>query len=92
MSEVVTALEGPIAPMVCVSDDPHHALTCERAGYCNVESLWMRVRDAIVSALDSMTLEELAAPVPGHPAHPFPALVAVKPLPERDTKEPMAQL
>jgi Rrf2 family protein len=91
MSEVITALEGPIAPMICASDDPHHAETCQRAGFCNVELLWQRVRDAIVKALDSMTLEELAEPVPGHPAHPEPVLVAVQPLSQRDTKEPVPQ-
>lgn len=90
MIEVITALEGPIAPMVCASDDPHDAEACQRAGFCNVERLWQRVRDAIVGALGSMTLEELAEPAPGHPAHPEPALVAVQPLSQR-TKEPVAQ-
>jgi Rrf2 family cysteine metabolism transcriptional repressor len=91
MIEVITALEGPVTPMVCASDDPLHAETCKRAGFCNVERLWQRVRDAIVVALDSMTLEELAEPTPGHPAHSDPVLVAVQPLAERDTKEPVAQ-
>jgi Rrf2 family protein len=91
MSEVITALEGPIAPMICASDDPLHAEACQRAGYCNVERLWQRVRDAIVEALDSMTLEELAEPRPGHPAHPDPAIVAVQPLAQRSTKEPVPQ-
>ena len=91
MSEVLSALEGPVTPMVCASADPDHAETCERAGCCNVERLWQRVRDAIVEALDSMTLEELAEPVPGIPAHPEPALVAVQPLSNRTTKEPVAQ-
>ncbi len=91
MSEVITALEGPIAPMICASDDPHHTEQCQRAGFCNVEQLWQRVRDAIVSALDSMTLEELAEPRLGHPAHPEAALMAVQPLLERPIKEPVAQ-
>ena len=91
MIEVVSALEGPIAPMVCASADPHHAETCQRAGFCNVERLWQRVRDAIVDALGSMTLEELAEPAPGHPVHPEPVLVAVQPLSDRSTKEPVAQ-
>jgi len=91
MSEVITALEGPIAPMVCASDDPHHVMVCERAGYCNVEQLWQRVRDAVIEALDSMTLEELARPRAGHPVHPDTALVAVRPLTDRPTKEPIAQ-
>jgi Rrf2 family protein len=91
MSEVVTALEGPIAPMICASADPDHAQTCTRAGCCNVELLWQRVRDAIVVALDSMTLEELAAPLPGDAVHRDPAIVIVQPLPDRQTKEPIAQ-
>lgn len=91
MGAVITALEGPIAPMVCASDDPLHAEACERAGFCNVEQLWLRVRDAVIGALDSMTLEELARPRSGHPAHPDPALVAVHPLADRSTKEPIAQ-
>jgi Rrf2 family transcriptional regulator, cysteine metabolism repressor len=91
MIEVITALEGPITPMVCASDDLRHAETCQRAGFCNVERLWLRVRDAIVEALGSMTLEELAEPAPGHPAHSEPVLVAVQPLADRSTKEPVAQ-
>ena len=91
MYEIITALEGPITPMVCASADPEHTETCSRAGCCNVERLWLRVRDAIMEALDSMTLEDLAQPVPGIPAHPEPALVAVKPLTQRSTKEPVAQ-
>jgi Rrf2 family cysteine metabolism transcriptional repressor len=61
MSDVLRALEGPIAPMICVSEDLHHA-TCARSGHCTVNFMWMRVRDAIAGALDSMTLADL---VPG---------------------------
>jgi len=90
MYEIVTALEGPITPMTCASADPAHAEICHRAGCCNVEPLWQRVRDAIVEALDSMTLKELAEPMPGNPAHPQPALLAVQPLSHR-TKETVVQ-
>jgi Rrf2 family transcriptional regulator, cysteine metabolism repressor len=58
MSEVLRALEGPIAPMICVTDDPGHS-TCARTGHCTVNFMWMRVRDAIAGALDSMTLADL---------------------------------
>jgi Rrf2 family cysteine metabolism transcriptional repressor len=91
MGEVIVALEGPIAPMICASDDPDHAELCERTGYCNVNQLWLRVRDAVVGALDSMSLEELAQPQAGHPVHSTAALLAVQPLPERQTKESIAQ-
>lgn len=58
MGEVLRALEGPIAPMICASDDPNH-VTCARTGYCMVNFMWIRVRDAIAGALDSMTLADL---------------------------------
>jgi DNA-binding IscR family transcriptional regulator len=44
--------------MICASDDPNH-VTCARTGYCMVNFMWIRVRDAIAGALDSMTLADL---------------------------------
>jgi Rrf2 family cysteine metabolism transcriptional repressor len=72
MSQVIQALEGPIAPMICASEDPLHAGACERTGFCNVNLLWLRVRDAVVTALDSMTLADLARPRALHPFHALP--------------------
>jgi Rrf2 family cysteine metabolism transcriptional repressor len=89
MSEVLRALEGPIAPMICASDEPDHS-TCSRSTLCTVNLLWVRVRDAISDALDSMTLADLVparhitldprVPVPspagtaaGDPVSPTPA-------------------
>jgi Rrf2 family cysteine metabolism transcriptional repressor len=62
MSDVLRALEGPIAPMICATDDPEHATTCDRSSRCTVNYLWVRVRDAIAGALDSMTLADLVPP------------------------------
>lgn len=78
MGAVVRALEGPIAPMVCASEDPAHAGICGRTGFCNVNILWTRVRDAIVTALDSMTLADLARP---RGVHPFHQLLPLDPAP-----------
>jgi Rrf2 family protein len=69
MGEVLRALEGPIAPMVCASEDPAHAAMCERTGYCTVNHLWLTVQRAISDALDSITLADLAEPRPTHPYH-----------------------
>ncbi|HUG46850.1 MAG TPA: Rrf2 family transcriptional regulator [Candidatus Limnocylindria bacterium] len=71
MGTVLRALEGPIAPMICASEDPAHAGICERTGFCNVNTLWVKVREAITGALDSLTLADLAAPRPSHPYHPL---------------------
>ena len=64
MGAVLRALEGPIAPMICASDDPAHANTCDRSSGCTVNVLWVRVRDAVAGALDSMTLADLVPPPP----------------------------
>ncbi len=61
MAEVLRALEGPIAPMICATDDPTHNI-CARTGYCTVNFMWVRVRDAIAGALESMTLADLVPP------------------------------
>ncbi len=47
MGEVLRALEGPIAPMICASEDPSHAGVCDRTGFCYVNHLWLTVRNAI---------------------------------------------
>jgi Rrf2 family cysteine metabolism transcriptional repressor len=58
MAEVLRALEGPIAPMICASEDPDHA-GCDRTSRCTVNLLWLRIRDAIAVTLDSITLADL---------------------------------
>jgi Rrf2 family protein len=62
MSEVLRALEGPIAPMICATDDPEHATICDRTSSCTVSVLWIRIRDAITGALEGMTLADLVPP------------------------------
>ena len=58
MSEVLRALEGPIAPMICATDDLEH-IACDRTTRCTVNVLWIRVRDAITGTLDGMPLAAL---------------------------------
>jgi Rrf2 family protein len=75
MAEVLRALEGPIAPMMCATDDPEHANLCDRSSHCTVNVLWVRVRDAVTGALASMTLADLVPPripAPAAPIQPTP--------------------
>lgn len=60
MGEVLRALEGPIVPMICASEDPVHALECARVGFCTINVMWIRVREAITGALDSLSLADLS--------------------------------
>ena len=76
MGEVLRALEGPIEPMICAREDPGHAV-CGRTGHCTVNFMWMRVRDAIVSALDSTTLADLV-PAAARMSHPEVAFMRAR--------------
>lgn len=58
MGEVLRALEGPIAPMICATEGDMEVL-CERLDGCSTKYLWARVRDAIAAALDATTLADL---------------------------------
>ncbi len=80
LGAVLRALEGPIAPMVCASEDETHAGLCERTSFCTVNQLWVKVGQAISQALDSVSLADLSRPRGGHPFHP---MAAVDPLPDR---------
>jgi len=60
MGEVVRVLEGPIAPMICATEGEMTQI-CNFLDSCRTKYLWSKVRDAVAQALDSITLEELAA-------------------------------
>ncbi|MGH2451114.1 MAG: RrF2 family transcriptional regulator [Candidatus Limnocylindria bacterium] len=57
--EVIRALEGPIEPQICTAEgDP--VLNCVREPDCGTRLVWLKLQQSIASALDSMTLAELA--------------------------------
>ena len=56
LSEVMTALEGSLAPIACV-DDPD---ACTRTGGCVQREVWLKVRDATVQILESVSIGDLA--------------------------------
>ncbi len=56
--EVYRVLEGPVAPMECVSEvEPEE--NCPLIEGCATRVVWLKVRDNIVEALDSTTLADL---------------------------------
>jgi Rrf2 family cysteine metabolism transcriptional repressor len=59
VGDVVRALEGPIAPVDCVSEDK--PAFCSRADFCVTKKVWEDLRNAIVQVLDSYTLAALMA-------------------------------
>lgn len=63
VGEVYRVMEGPVAPMECVSEDITEQ-TCPLIDGCETRPVWLRMRDAIVSTLDSTTLGDLIAQSP----------------------------
>lgn len=65
VGDVYRVMEGPVAPMDCVSEDILDQ-TCPLIDGCETRPIWVKVRDSIVEALDSTTLADLARkPAPG---------------------------
>lgn len=58
MSEIVRALEGPIAPMICATEGEMEVI-CDRLDGCSTKFLWAHVRDAVTAALDALTLADV---------------------------------
>jgi FeS assembly SUF system regulator len=60
MAQIIAALEGPIAITECieVSSD------CSHEPLCPVRSNWHRINAAVRGALEGITLDEMAAPLP----------------------------
>ena len=61
VGEIYRVLEGPVAPMDCVSEDPADQ-TCPLIEGCETRPVWLKVRDAMAEALDSTTLADLVNP------------------------------
>jgi Rrf2 family transcriptional regulator, cysteine metabolism repressor len=63
VGEVYRVMEGPVAPMDCVSEDESEQ-TCPLIDGCETRPVWLRMRDAIADAIDSITLADLIAQEP----------------------------
>lgn len=53
--DVVTAMEGSIAPVSCIEDDH----TCDHQNVCGTQHLWQRVDNALKDVLGGTTLADL---------------------------------
>lgn len=57
VGDVIRALEGPIAPVYCVSEK--NPGSCDEADYCITRTVWTRVRDGLAELLDSISLADM---------------------------------
>jgi Rrf2 family protein len=59
LAEVIRRIEGPLAPVRCVSERFYKPCTCPDEARCGVRSVMKDVRDAIVKILENVTVAEL---------------------------------
>jgi Rrf2 family cysteine metabolism transcriptional repressor len=58
VAEVIRAMDGPLAPIDCVSVTAYEVCPHERT--CSLKGLWKEVRDAIAEILERTTFADLA--------------------------------
>ena len=79
---VVRELEGPLAPISCVSVTCYEKCSCPDEAHCGLRMLMLDVRNAIADILDKHTLAEVVAVTlqkyrrakTAHPLAPVPAV------------------
>ena len=59
LAEVVRHIEGPLAPVSCVSERFYEKCSCPDESKCGIRSVMMEVRTAIVKILEAVTVGEL---------------------------------
>jgi Rrf2 family protein len=59
LAEVVRHIEGPLAPISCVSERFYEKCSCPDEAKCGIRSVMMEVRGAIVKILEAVTVAEL---------------------------------
>lgn len=59
LAEVIRYIEGPLAPVSCVSERNYERCTCPDENNCGIRSVMKEVREAIVKILESVTLAQL---------------------------------
>ena len=52
-------IEGPLAPVSCVSEKFYERCSCPDESKCGIRSIMKEVRDAIVAILEGVTLAQL---------------------------------
>lgn len=57
VAEVIRVMDGPLAPIDCVSVMAHE--TCPMEGTCGLRWLWKDVRDAVAEILEATTFDDL---------------------------------
>jgi len=57
VAEVIRVMDGPLAPIDCVSVTAHEV--CSRESFCGLKWLWKEVRDNVAELLENTTFQDL---------------------------------
>jgi Rrf2 family protein len=60
---VIRHIEGPLAPVSCVSEKFYSRCSCPNEAKCGIRSIMKEVRDAIATILEGFTVADLCARV-----------------------------
>ena len=60
LAEIDRHIEGPLAPVSCVSEKFYEKCSCPDESRCAIRSVMKETRDAIVAVMERVTLAELA--------------------------------
>ena len=61
LAEIVRHIDGPLAPVSCVSERFYEPCSCPDEARCGIRSVMREVRDAISNLLEGITLAQLCA-------------------------------
>jgi Rrf2 family protein len=78
LAEVIRFVEGPLAPVSCVSERFYEKCSCPSEEKCGIRSVMQEVRDAIVKILEGVTVAQLCERVrklQGDHANPFDYII-----------------
>lgn len=59
LAEVIRHIEGPLAPVSCVSERFYEKCSCPNEDKCAIRSVMKEVRDAIVKILEDVTVAQM---------------------------------
>jgi Rrf2 family protein len=59
LAEVVRSIEGPLAPVSCVSERFYEKCSCPSEATCGIRNVMKEVRDAIVRILEEVTVAQV---------------------------------
>jgi Rrf2 family protein len=59
LAEVIRFLEGPLAPVSCVSQTAYERCSCPDEARCGIRSVMKEVREAIAKVLEKVTVAQL---------------------------------